>query len=601
MGTGCSHPSKVQCPVAELHVAAPEEYVIRRTEDVLDHYEIGKQLGKGQFGVVSRAVEKSTGKIFAVKEISKRKAKSNPHFTKDVRSEVSVLFHLVGHPNVVQLHEVFEDEHALHLVMELCEGGDWFERLIASGTYSEDMAAVTVRKMLESIAYCHSLGVVHRDIKPENMIYVHPTDDSEIKLTDFGLSSMLPSAALTSPSTFNRGSGGEGSDVLTDPVGTPYYVAPEVICGQGYGRECDVWSMGVAVFIALGGYPPFNGVTQPEVFYQIKYTPLEFTDETWLDISDEAKDFIVRMLVKDPSERATIPGLLTHPLLPPPPRWGSINGGAFSSPSPGPCNVALLDPSERATIPELLIHPWLAPPKSGEDGRLPRTSSMGRRVCVPDVVVGRLQRFAAMNRFQREARRVLASFLPPEEVLGLLSIFRAMDADGNGLITLTEMQGALHRKGLRLPDDQAKTMLACADINSDGVIDYEEFLAATVHQQRLDNDELMFKAFQEFDTDGSGFIGREELAVAMAKHGGPQEDLDKVLADIDTDRDGRINYEEFCACFRKHEEAAQEKGGFGQLVKRSMREAVKQADEVHRKSSELYPGGVEAALSGVER
>uniref|UniRef100_A0A7R9Z366 EF-hand domain-containing protein n=2 Tax=Chlamydomonas euryale TaxID=1486919 RepID=A0A7R9Z366_9CHLO len=99
-------------------------------------------------------------------------------------------------------------------------------------------------------------------------------------------------------------------------------------------------------------------------------------------------------------------------------------------------------------------------------------------------------------------------------------------------------------------------MLACADINADGVIDYQEFLAATVHEQRLDKDELLFKAFQEFDTDGSGFIGREEMATAFAKHGGPKVNIDALLKEIDTDCDGRINYDEFCTCFRRHDDAA---------------------------------------------
>ncbi|KAG1676954.1 hypothetical protein FOA52_014830 [Chlamydomonas sp. UWO 241] len=386
--------------------------------------------------------------------------------------------------------------------------------------------------MIHSVAlgYCHSLGVAHRDIKPENLMYSDYSKAATIKLTDFGLSAIVPQEAVKAPAS--RTSRKKSAALLHDAVGSTYYVAPEVLKEVGYGVECDVWSLGVVLYVTLGGYPPFDGPNELKVFDAIINQPLRFADPTWQSISRDAKEFITAMLTKDPRRRSTIPELLGHPWLaaaaPPPPR-----------------------PAARAA-------PSSAAP-AGIRGVL--RGRAGVNVPVPDAVVTRLQRFAAMNRFKKEARRVLAAFLPEEEVVGLLALFTEMDANNDGVLTLAELQHAILSKGIRLPDKVARRLLECADLNGDGVIDYGEFLGATVHQIRLDKDELTFKAFKHFDRDESGFISKEELREALGAH--PDADVDGILHDVDTDNDGRINYEEFCNCLRMRESEAGLGGRFG--------------------------------------
>mmetsp|Transcript_24682 Transcript_24682/g.53878 ORF Transcript_24682/g.53878 Transcript_24682/m.53878 type:complete len:930 (+) Transcript_24682:237-3026(+) len=480
-------------------------YVLRKTEDVRSKYFIMEMLGKGQFGVVSVALDRHTGHKYAIKSMNKRRTElSHYDYCKDIRTEVEILYHLSGHPNIIQLHGVYEDSEDIHLIMELCEGGDWFEQLLVCGTYTERQAAITAKTLLETLAYIHSLGVVHRDIKPENMLLTDRTPNADIKLADFGLSAMLQQNADQS-----------GPEPLMDAVGSTFYVAPEVLQGHGYGKECDVWSLGVVLFIALGGYPPFDGPNEQQIFNSIMHKPLRFAEPSWKQISHGAKNMISRMLCKDPERRATIAELLAHP-------WMAAN----SRPPSGSGQI-MPDPANPLHAPD---------------------------VPVPDAVVSRLQHFAAMNAFKKEARKVLATYLPEEEVVGLLNIFKSMDTDSNGTVTLKEFEAALHAKGINLPEKQTKALLDRADLNRDGVIDYEEFLAATVHHLRLEKEELLWRAFKEFDKDGSGFITEDELAQALA-YQGTKVNVKSLLAEMDHDGDGRINYEEFAACLRAHQEA----------------------------------------------
>lgn len=183
----------------------------------------------------------------------------------------------VDHPNIVKLYEVFIDENYVHLVLEFCEGGELFE-WITKGKYTEEDAKNLVMKILKAIKHLHDKDICHRDIKPENLLYKKPSIDSEIKLIDFGLSRFL-----------------KGDEKLKNKVGTPYYVAPEVLAGS-YDKRCDMWSIGVITYILLCGYPPFHGNGNQEIFNKIKKLNYHFYVEDWEDISLNAKDFISKLL-----------------------------------------------------------------------------------------------------------------------------------------------------------------------------------------------------------------------------------------------------------------------------------------------------------------
>ncbi|CAL5045438.1 unnamed protein product [Urochloa decumbens] len=261
-----------------------------------DRYALGPQLGWGQFGVIRSCSDLVTGEALACKSIAKDRLVS-PDDVRGVKLEIEVMARLSGHPNVVDLKAVYEDEESVHLVMELCAGGELFHRLEERGCFSEHEAAVLFRYLMEVVAHCHSKGIVHRDLKPENILLVSKSPSSPIKLADFGL------ATYIQPGTVGRS--------LSGMVGSPFYIAPEVLSG-GYNEAADVWSAGVILYILLSGFPPFWGQTKSKIFECIRSTELRFPSDPWDRVSDSAKELVTGMLRRDPRQRLTAKQVLEH-------------------------------------------------------------------------------------------------------------------------------------------------------------------------------------------------------------------------------------------------------------------------------------------------
>lgn len=164
-----------------------DSVLLRKTENLKEIYSLGRKLGQGQFGTTFLCVEKTTGKEFACKSIAKRKLTTDED-VEDVRREIQIMHHLGGHPNVISIVGAYEDAVAVHVVMELCAGGELFDRIIQRGHYTERKAAELARIIVGVVEACHSLGVMHRDLKPENFLFVNHEEESPLKTIDFGLS-----------------------------------------------------------------------------------------------------------------------------------------------------------------------------------------------------------------------------------------------------------------------------------------------------------------------------------------------------------------------------------------------------------------------------
>ncbi|KVH90932.1 Calcium-binding EF-hand, partial [Cynara cardunculus var. scolymus] len=200
-------------------------------KDIFRRYKFGKELGRGEFGVTYECQNIATGEKVACKKISKSKLRAEID-VEDVRREVEIMRHLPVHPNIVSYKDVYEDKDAIYLLMELCEGGELFDRIVAKGHYTERAAAIVIRTILE---VCHKHGVIHRDLKPENFLYANKSETAPLKAIDFGLSIFI-----------------EPGVRFKEIVGSPYYMAPEVL-RRNYGEEIDVWSTGVILYILLCG------------------------------------------------------------------------------------------------------------------------------------------------------------------------------------------------------------------------------------------------------------------------------------------------------------------------------------------------------------
>ncbi|XVE66483.1 hypothetical protein DITRI_Ditri08aG0083100 [Diplodiscus trichospermus] len=452
-------------------------YVLgHKTPNIRDLYTLGRKLGQGQFGTTYLCTEISTGIEYACKSIPKRKLIAKED-VEDVRREIQIMHHLAGHKNIVTIKGSYEDSLYVHIVMELCSGGELFDRIIQRGHYTERKAAELTKIVVGVVEACHSLGVMHRDLKPENFLLVNKDDDFSLKAIDFGLSVFF-----------------KPGQVFTDVVGSPYYVAPEVLL-KHYGPEADVWTAGVILYILLSGVPPFWAETQQGIFDAVLKGHIDFDSDPWPLISDSAKDLIRKMLCSGPSERLT-----AH---------------------------------------EVLCHPWIC-----ENGVAPDKA-------LDPAVLSRLKQFSAMNKLKKMALRVIAESLSEEEIAGLREMFTSMDTDNSGAITFDELKAGLRRYGSTLKDTEIKALMDAADVDNSGTIDYGEFIAATVHLNKLEREEHLVAAFKYFDKDGSGYITVDELQQACAEHNMTDVLLEDIIREVDQDNDGRIDYGEFVAMMQK--------------------------------------------------
>ncbi|KAG2323270.1 hypothetical protein Bca4012_058767 [Brassica carinata] len=452
-------------------------YVLgHKTPNIRDLYTLSRKLGQGQFGTTYLCTEVATGVDYACKSISKRKLISKED-VEDVRREIQIMHHLAGHKNIVTIKGAYEDPLYVHIVMEVCAGGELFDRIIQRGHYSERKAAELTKIVVGVVEACHSLGVMHRDLKPENFLLVNKDDDFSLKAIDFGLSVFF-----------------KPGQIFKDVVGSPYYVAPEVLL-KHYGPEADVWTAGVILYILLSGVPPFWAETQQGIFDAVLKGDIDFESDPWPVISDSAKDLIRKML----------------------------------------CSI----PSERLTAHEVLRHPWIC-----ENGVAPDRA-------LDPAVLSRLKQFSAMNKLKKMALKVIAESLSEEEIAGLRAMFEAMDTDNSGAITFDELKAGLRRYGSTLKDTEIQDLMQAADVDNSGTIDYSEFIAATIHLNKLDREEHLVSAFQYFDKDGSGYITIDELEQSCVEHGMTDVFLEDVIKEVDQDNDGRIDYGEFVAMMQK--------------------------------------------------
>jgi calcium/calmodulin-dependent protein kinase I len=223
--------------------------------------------------------------VYAIKTV--RKDALEEKDLDDLICEITVTTRLV-HPNIVRLYNAYEEPDYFYLVQEMMTGGELFDRIIEKQFYNEQEARDAAREVLSAIDYMHSKKVVHRDLKPENLLLASKDSDTNIKICDFGFATRE-----VEPNS------------LTTMCGSPNYVAPEIVTGIPYGKQVDMWSLGTIVFLLLGGYAPFEEPDLKTEYERISTGDYEYDEEYWEDVSDDARDFINKLLVVDPAERMT--------------------------------------------------------------------------------------------------------------------------------------------------------------------------------------------------------------------------------------------------------------------------------------------------------
>jgi len=264
--------------------------------NIKDKYDLGEELGRGGFSIVYKATRKSDHENVAVKIVQKTLIRED---IKLLKREIEIM-KTVDHPNILKLIEIYEDDESVYIIMELVNGNELFDRIVDRGYYSEKSTIHIVKQILQAIRYLHEHHVAHRDLKPENLLCSGEGADEIVKIADFGLSKIFA---------------GVNGEPLQTSCGTPGYVAPEVLTCDSYDEAVDMWGVGIITYILLAGYPPFYADDDTQLFEKIMQVEYDFDDECWDDVSDSAKDFIQKLLVKDPKKRLTADLALKHKWL----------------------------------------------------------------------------------------------------------------------------------------------------------------------------------------------------------------------------------------------------------------------------------------------
>jgi calcium-dependent protein kinase len=398
-------------------------------------------LGEGTYGVVYECREKDTGEMRAIKQLERLKIKNPKRFNNEL-----IALRTLDHPNIIKLFEIFEDKDNIYLVQELCSGGELFDQLAERDHFDELYAANVFEQILKALWYSHKNKICHRDLKPENFMF--SVDGETIKLIDFGLSRSFFQVSNTGEKAFLR---------MQTKAGTAFFMAPEVIQGN-YSNSCDMWSAGCILYLMLSGYPPFDGETQEEIFESILEGEVDFSEEEWQNVSEEAKDLIINLLTNE---------------------------------------------NDRLTPKAALKHPWF---KSSLKKSKKKKLSFSH--------MERLKSFSKANKIRKIICTFLASRVSNEEVQKQLESFDKLDKNKDGYITLKELQKGL---GDSFSMEDAQRIMDSVDTDKNGAIDYNEFLAATLDGEIAKNLKKLEMAFKYFDSNKDGYIDDKELNKALEK------------------------------------------------------------------------------------
>ncbi|KAK2984380.1 hypothetical protein RJ640_002766 [Escallonia rubra] len=446
-------------------------------DDIFSRYRFGKELGRGEFGITYQCFDHETGEAVACKTISKSKLRTEIDI-EDVRREVEIMRHLPAHPNIVRYKAVYEDREAVYLVMELCEGGELFDRIVARGHYTERAAALVTKTIVEVVQMCHAHRVIHRDLKPENFLYASSNESAPLKAIDFGLSIFF-----------------EPGQRFGEIVGSPYYMAPEVL-RRNYGPEVDVWSAGVILYILLCGVPPFWAETEEGIAQAIIRCEIDFDRDPWPRVSKDAKDLVKGMLEPNPYSRMTVEEVLEN-------RWIQ---NADKVP-----NIPL---GEHVTT------------------RIKQFSLMNKfkkkvlRVVaakLPDEQVhGLKQMFHMMDKDKNgnltfeELKDGLHIIGQPVQDPDVQMIMDAADIDGNGMLNCEEfMTLAVHLRRIS-NNEQLRQAFRFFDRNDTGFIEFEELREALFDEHLgANNDQVVHDIIFDADLDKDGRISYPEFEAMM--------------------------------------------------------------------------------------
>jgi len=308
-------------------------------EDTFDsQYEVDESnyIGTGKFSVVHLCWRRyQPEKRYALKVINSR-PDDHQSLTR-IHEEINIMHKLGNHPSVIQLVDMDDSlSNTIRLVLELCEGGELYDRIQQKQYYPEHEAKILIKNLLEAVSFIHGKGIMHRDLKPENILLASKVSNTDIKISDFGLAKVSKDYPRRLPRSHSI-------------CGSDFYLAPEVIKQEEYGREIDIWSVGVVCYVILSGSLPFFHNVLHKLYRQIVERDLSFPEQAWKSVAKGSQDFILRLLQVRPGDRLTAEQGMNHPWL----RGASKKDGSFDLNA----NGAPIEPRSTPHAPHPLQHP----------------------------------------------------------------------------------------------------------------------------------------------------------------------------------------------------------------------------------------------------
>jgi len=447
-------------------------------------YQTLEGIGEGYIGKVTKARLKVYPKMmYAIKTI--KKSSSVDKNFKYFKTEVDLLKE-VDHPNIAKFFECYQDQQNFYMVLELCEGPDLVKVVEEHKGLSEPLVKRFFFQALLAVNYLHQVGIVHRDIKLDNFLLTSKdVDKSSIRLIDFGFAKKFREGQLTSQ------------------VGTPWYVAPEILDkGKPYTQACDNWSLGVMLYIMLFAEAPFKGRSNSEIFQQVREKIIDYTDPRHSSLSADLVVLLTRLLIKDPTQRITLGDALQSPWF----------------------NVVIKE----------MHYAW--------------DSSAIKKI------VKKLKAVRCHNKFKREVIKIMVKiFHDTNEVKALTNSFYCCDYMANGVITAMELEHLFKEVQVPCTPAEISSIIDSLFLRTEKVITYSEFIAGTVSSSFFTEYHRLKLTFDRFDIDKSGYVTEQNIRGCFERFGyGLNESTVKsFICEFDIDRDGVISFEEFCKMMKK--------------------------------------------------
>ena len=452
-------------------------------------YQKVKKLGEGSFGEVWQVRHKILGKDFAMKIIEKSPYSN----TNQIINEIKILKQL-DHPNILKILEFHLTNDKFYIITDYCKDGELFNEIDKKTRFTEEETSFIIYQILSAVRYCHKMRILHRDIKPENIMIMGRESNGllHVKLIDFGTAKIF--------------SEGNKQKAL---VGSSYYIAPEVIKGK-YDEECDLWSVGVIMYIMLTGTPPFNGDDDDSILKAVAVGRYDTTIDTYQSLSKNAKDLITKLLTYNPSERITAKDALTHP--------------------------------------------WF---QTKEFANIYRVNTIN--VNEAKNLMNNLQYYKSDNIIKCAVLAYLVhQNTNMKECVNASYLFTEIDLNKDGKLEKSELIKAFVKYyNLTEPEarEKANTIFLNIDTDNNGYIESEEFIRACIDPNIFTSENYLKAGFNYFDDDHNNNISVAEVEKkfyqsAKNKNENTRLQLRKMFDQIDINKDGQISFTEFASMIK---------------------------------------------------